>query len=73
MLDDQVLEQRAALDTLQELQAAPLVVAAAFDTQPIFQAVPGLIQGPAVPMPAFQTRLQASLFPGDRLIAFLAF
>ena len=67
----QVLEQRAALDTLEELQTAPLVITAGFDTELFFDAVPALIQG-QIPVHAFQVKLQAVLFSESPIVAFTA-
>lgn len=67
----QVLEQRATLDTLEELQTASLVTTASFETDPFFEAVPELIQG-NVSVHAFVLRLQAVLFPDSPTIAFTA-
>ena len=66
----QVLEQRATLDTLQELQGSTLVTQAGFDTNLFFEVMPGLIQG-QIPVHAFQMKLQAVLFPDAPIIACL--
>lgn len=67
-----MLEQRAALDTLEELQHAPMVMTAGFDVDLFFDVMPGLMQS-QIPVHAFQAKLQAVLFADSPLIAFMAY
>ena len=71
VMGEQVLEQRATLDTLEELRASPLVTTAGFDTEFFFDAVPTLIEG-HIPVKAFQVQLQAVLFPDSPVLACLS-